>query len=204
MEIKIRESNKVKFILISVFIVFVFLTSCTPTTEKIKGDPTSTKTITPSITSSPTITPEPTYTSTISSTPTPTSTPTLIPNDDQDQDGLSNISELYKYLTDPYNPDSDADGIIDSDWDERREYSYSVRAFVKIRQPYDIDAMNDMFQDVRVLSEEDHKGYTEIEIVIYPETKLKLFRSPYPILELAEDLIQYTQPGISTNYSPEM
>jgi hypothetical protein len=136
--------------------------------------------------------------------PTITPTPTLVPSEDYDGDTLSNIDELEKYHTNPYSLDSDGDGISDGDWEERREYVYSVRVLVKIKQPFDIEAMNDSFQDTRVIADEDSKGYTSLEIIIYPETSLSLIPSPYPLQGLSPDLIELTKPGTSTNYSEEM
>ena len=43
---------------------------------------------------------------------------------DSDRDGLSDFQEKHKYFTDPNKADTDRDGILDSDWHERREYTY--------------------------------------------------------------------------------
>ena len=51
---------------------------------------------------------------------------------DSDGDGLSDFQEVHKYLTDPNEKDSDGDGKNDDDWDERREYQYTIRSVVRV------------------------------------------------------------------------
>ena len=123
---------------------------------------------------------------------------------DTDHDGLADYEERVKYLTDPGLADTDGDGIFDGDWNERREYVYTVRVVMKIRQPFDIETMNDLYQDVRITDGSDQDGYTQIEAIIYPETVVDAYPSPYPLGDLPPGLQLYTQPGIATNYSPSM
>src|SRR5262245_59996638 len=85
---------------------------------------------------------------------------------DDDRDGLPDFQELHKYFTDPKTADSDGDGVPDGDWDERREFSYSVRAVRHVMAPFDVASMNDDYQDVRVL--EARPDLLEFEVVIYP------------------------------------
>jgi len=85
---------------------------------------------------------------------------------DTDRDGLSDFHELHRYFTDPKKADSDGDGVPDGDWDERREFSYSVRAVLHVMAPFDVASMNDDYQDVRVL--EQRPGLLEFEVVVYP------------------------------------
>ena len=47
---------------------------------------------------------------------------------DTDEDGLTDYEEYCKYQTDPTLSDSDGDGTPDAAWEERREYTYSIRA----------------------------------------------------------------------------
>ena len=75
---------------------------------------------------------------------------------DTDNDGLSDFQETHKYLTNPNNTDSDGDGISDGDWNERREYAYSIRTILRFMHPFDEDALNDNFQDANVLEQEDY------------------------------------------------
>jgi hypothetical protein len=51
---------------------------------------------------------------------------------DTDRDSLSDFQEQHKYGTDPRKMDSDADGVPDGDWVERREYTYTVRSVVHV------------------------------------------------------------------------
>jgi len=146
-----------------------------------------------------------TPTATPPNTPIPSPTATLVPDLDFDQDGLSNISELVKYGTNPYEQDSDNDGVPDGDWDERREYRYSVRVIMKIRQPFDLEAMNDdMFQDARIVEQEDAEGYTTLEILLFPITGIPLTPSAYPPTDLPQEVQAYTLPGLTTNTSQAM
>lgn len=85
---------------------------------------------------------------------------------DSDGDGLSDFQEVHKYGTDPAAADSDGDGIPDGEWDERREYAYSVRAVLHVMAPFDVATMADDWQDVRVL--EEHPDLLECEVVVYP------------------------------------
>ena len=84
---------------------------------------------------------------------------------DTDGDGLSDFQEVHKYRTDPANPDTDGDGTPDGGWDERREYTYTVRALVRVVPPVDLSAVDD-YQDARVSAEGD--GWVEIEAILYP------------------------------------
>jgi beta-lactamase regulating signal transducer with metallopeptidase domain len=85
---------------------------------------------------------------------------------DSDGDGLSDYDEIHKYLTDPAKKDSDGDGIPDGDWNERREYTYSVRTVLRYMPPFHEEGLNDDFQDGRVLKQTNE--YIEIEVIHYP------------------------------------
>ncbi len=85
---------------------------------------------------------------------------------DSDGDGLIDFQEVHKYLTDPAKADSDGDGTPDGDWNERREYAYSVRTVLRYMPPFDEDGLNDDFQDARVLTQTGE--YVEVEVVHYP------------------------------------
>ena len=124
---------------------------------------------------------------------------------DTDGDSLSDYAEAIKYKTNPLAADSDGDGTPDGDWGERREYAYTVYVSMLLRQPFDLDAMNDIYQDVRVVAGPDAAGYTQIEAIIYPETRVILSTaSPYPLTDLSPDLEAYTHPGVATNYDASM
>ncbi len=85
---------------------------------------------------------------------------------DADGDGLSDFAELHKHLTDPAKRDSDGDGKPDGDWDERREYAYTVRSVMRLLPPCSEAALTDDQQDGRVLR--TTKEFVEIEVVHYP------------------------------------
>lgn len=85
---------------------------------------------------------------------------------DTDGDGLSDFREVHKYGTDPKKKDSDGDGKPDGDWDERREYAYSIRTIVRLMPPYNKKHLTDDYQDARIRAETDE--YLEIEVIHYP------------------------------------
>jgi hypothetical protein len=122
---------------------------------------------------------------------------------DGDRDGLSDFAELHKYLTDPKKADSDGDGRPDGDWDERREYAYSVRAVMHVMAPFDVAAMHDDYQDVRVLDQ--RADLLEFEVVVYPFNTVGETLEPdagwrKPPAELKE----FLKPGVCCNWDKEM
>jgi transglutaminase-like putative cysteine protease len=123
---------------------------------------------------------------------------------DTDGDTLTDHAETVKYGTNPLEADSDGDGVADSDWDERREYAYSVYTRLLIREPFDVEVMTDAYQDVCVVAGPDENGYTELETIMYPDAKVPINASSYPLTDLPDDVAVYTEPGIATNYDAEM
>ena len=85
---------------------------------------------------------------------------------DSDGDGLSDFQEIHKYRTDPHKKDTAGQGVSDGDWQGRREHTYSVRAVLRVMPPYNLKALNDDYQDVRVLAQK--KECAELEVVVYP------------------------------------
>jgi hypothetical protein len=122
---------------------------------------------------------------------------------DSDGDGLSDFQEIHKYLTDPNNRDTDGDGIFDSDWNERREYSYTVRSILQFLPPFDEDCLNDDFQDARILEIRD--DYIELEVIHYPLATAyeSIEENPNWQVDYA-GMTKYLQPGITTNWDANM
>jgi hypothetical protein len=99
--------------------------------------------------------------------------PALPADLDTDRDGLSDFHEVHKHGTDPRAADTDGDRIPDGDWDERREYAYTVRVVMHVLPPSDAQARaswlasaTDDYQDVRVLEQRDDA--LELEVIVYP------------------------------------
>jgi transglutaminase-like putative cysteine protease len=123
---------------------------------------------------------------------------------DTDGDSLSDYAEVVKYKTNPLKEDSDGDGVPENDWKERREYAYTIRVLMRIREPFDPKAMDDLYQDARVVAGPDAAGYTTLEAIIYPETHPVLAASAYPLKNLPEKIQSLVRPGIATNYDALM
>lgn len=122
---------------------------------------------------------------------------------DTDGDGLSDFQERHKYFTHPQRSDSDGDGIPDGDWDERREFSYSVRAVMHVMAPFDPASMNDDYQDVRVL--EERADLLEFEVVVYPlNTVAEAIAPDAGWRETAAGLEDYVRPGVCSNWDEEL
>jgi hypothetical protein len=122
---------------------------------------------------------------------------------DSDGDGLSDFQEVHKYLTDPMKMDTDGDGVPDGNWNERREYTYSVRSILRLMPPLDENDLNDDFQDARVLEKAD--DYIELEVVHYP------FTSAYESIQENQNwqqdysgMTDYLKPGVTTNWDARM
>ena len=125
------------------------------------------------------------------------------PEPDSDGDGLSDFQEIHKYFTDPDKRDTDGDGIPDGDWQERREYTYTIRIVVKVMRPCNTAVVNDNYQDARVLSET--KDYVELEVVHYPfNTNAETIRGKADWKEQPEGVKHYLEPGITTNWDEKL
>ena len=116
---------------------------------------------------------------------------------DTDGDGLSDYEEYCKYMTDPTKPDTDEDGLPDGDWEERKEYTYSITAKVYLRKPFNINHMNDLWQDARLLEEASDRSL--FEVVLYPDVNEIFISNTY---EPVND--ELTQPTFEKNYSDAM
>ena len=122
---------------------------------------------------------------------------------DSDGDGLSDYDEIHKYLTDPAKKDSDGDGTPDGDWSERREYTYSVRTVLRYLPPVDEKALNDDFQDGRVLKQTDE--YIEVEVIHYPlATGYDAIPENRNWRQDDARMREYLAPGATTNWDEPM
>jgi hypothetical protein len=125
---------------------------------------------------------------------------------DTDGDGLPDFDELHKYGTDPLKADSDGDGIPDGDWDERREYAYTVRSIVDVCPPVTDEILGDDFQDARVV--ERAADHVRLEVVHYPfsTAQAEIPADPDWRVHVAArgDLAKWLAPGPTTNFDDAM
>lgn len=117
---------------------------------------------------------------------------------DTDGDGLPDYEEVRKHRTDPLAQDSDSDGVQDGDWEERREYAYTIRAVVDLRPPFRLAQMNDLYQDARIL-DSLADDVSRVEVVLYPEARELLNPSAYAPVESA-----FTSPTYAKNWDAGM
>src|SRR5262245_25133 len=122
---------------------------------------------------------------------------------DSDGDGLPDFQELHKYRTDPNKKDTAGKGVSDGDRQQRREFNYSVRAIIRVMPPYNLEALNDDYQDVRVLAEK--KEYAELEVVVYPlnSNAAAIQGNPNWKKDYA-GMKEYLDPGVTTNWDEAM
>jgi hypothetical protein len=134
----------------------------------------------------------------------PAAKPPVVDTDlDSDGDGLSDFQELHKYNTDPHKKDTAGAGISDGDWKGRREYAYSVRTVLRIMPPFNLQAMNDDYQDARLLKHT--KDYADIEVVLYPlNTNAQAITANLNWKKDYAGLKEYLAPGITTNWDEAM
>ncbi|HKE00495.1 MAG TPA: transglutaminase domain-containing protein, partial [Planctomycetota bacterium] len=122
---------------------------------------------------------------------------------DTDGDGLSDFQEIHKYFTDPKSADSDGDGVPDGDWNERREYAYTVRTVVQVLRPVTPDVFCDDYQDARILDETDE--YVELEVIHYPLNTVASAISADPDWRRHVDAMrEWTRPGLTANWDEPM
>jgi hypothetical protein len=122
---------------------------------------------------------------------------------DSDGDGLSDFQEAHKYGTDPQRKVSSNDGVADSESNQRREFTHSVRAVVRVMPQYNIEQMSDDYQDVRVLTETPE--YAELEAVVYPlNTNAEAIVGNLNWRTDYAGMAEYLAPGVTTNWDEPM
>jgi hypothetical protein len=122
---------------------------------------------------------------------------------DTDGDGLPDFQEVHKYRTDPKKKDTAGDGAADGDWQRRREFTYSVRAILRVMPPYNLKAMSDDYQDVRLLQET--KDYAELEVILYPlNTNADAIEANTDWKKDYAGMKEYLAPGVTTNWDAAM
>jgi hypothetical protein len=122
---------------------------------------------------------------------------------DTDGDGLSDFHERHKYRTDPAKRDTAGKGVPDGDWQQRREFTYSVRAVIRVMPPYNLPAMHDDYQDVRVRART--KNYAELEVVVYPlNDNARAIRANPNWKKDYAGMKEFLAPGLTTNWDEPM
>lgn len=122
---------------------------------------------------------------------------------DTDGDGLPDFHEIHKYRTDPKKKDTAGKGVSDGDRRQCREFTYSVRAIIRVMPPYNLKALNDDYQDVRVLAET--KQYAELEVVVYPfNTNAETIKANPNWKKDYAYVKEYLAPGVTTNWDEAM
>jgi hypothetical protein len=128
---------------------------------------------------------------------------TEVADSDTDGDGLSDFHETHKHRTDPTKKDSAGQGVPDGDWQQRREFTYSVRAVIRVMPPCNLKALNDDYQDVRVRKET--KEFIELEVVAYPlNTNADAIKGNPNWKKDCAGMKEYLAPGITTNWDEKM
>jgi hypothetical protein len=122
---------------------------------------------------------------------------------DTDGDGLPDFQEIHKYRSDPKKKDTAGAGVADGDWQQRREFNYSVHAVVRVMKPYNFAAMNDDYQDARLLKET--ADYAEFEVVVYPfNSNAEAITGNENWRKDSAGMKEYLAPGVTTNWDEGM
>jgi hypothetical protein len=120
-----------------------------------------------------------------------------------DGDGLADFHEVHKYRTDPAKKDTAGRGVPDGNWRQRREFTYSARAVLRLMPPYSLRAMTDDYQDARLRKET--KDYAEVEVVVYPlNTNADALTANPTWKKDYAGMKEYLAPGVSTNWDARM
>jgi hypothetical protein len=122
---------------------------------------------------------------------------------DSDGDGLVDFQEIHKYFTDPHKSSTAGREVPDGDWTERRQFTYSIRSVIRVMPPYNLQTLNDDYQDVRVRKET--KDYVELEVISYPlNTNEQVIAANPTWKKDYAGMKEYLKPGITTNWNDAM
>jgi hypothetical protein len=126
-----------------------------------------------------------------------------IADPDSDGDGLSDFQEIHKYFTNPQRKSTAGKDLADGDWEERRQFTYSIRSIIRVMPPYDLQSLNDDYQDVRVRKET--KDFVELEVISYPlNTNSEAITANPNWKKDYSGIKEYLEPGITTNWDAAM
>jgi len=118
---------------------------------------------------------------------------------DSDNDGLPDLVEQYATFTDPQKADTDEDGLLDGEWDERREFTYTVRVELELLSPIDVAQMNTRQQHARLLDTRAHT--VVVEVITYPLNTWHLHDAALPLSEAPD---HFHSPSTTMNYDAAM
>jgi hypothetical protein len=122
---------------------------------------------------------------------------------DSDGDGLSDFHEIHKYFTNPHKKATAGKDISDGDWNERRQFTYSIRTVLRVLPPYNLAALNDDYQDVRVRKET--KEFVELEVISYPlNTNAEAITANANWKKDYAGMKEYLRSGVTTNWDAAM
>ncbi|HET6453404.1 MAG TPA: transglutaminase domain-containing protein [Armatimonadota bacterium] len=95
--------------------------------------------------------------------------PVFRDNLDSDGDGLSDYQEHYKYFTDPSKKYSATAKLSDGDWNQRKQFTYTITSVMRLLPPVRLTDMNDDYQDARLIRKDG--DLCTVEITYYPLNK---------------------------------
>jgi len=84
---------------------------------------------------------------------------------DRDGDGLSDEDEIHQYLSSPTNRSTAGNGVPDGDWAQRRQFTTTIRAVLRVLKPCMAGTHHDPFQDSAVLA--DYGQTVDLECIAY-------------------------------------
>lgn len=124
---------------------------------------------------------------------------------DTDKDGLTDYQEIHKYFTDPEKFSTAGDGVADSDWNRRRQYSYTISTTQQLMKTPVLN-LNTEYQDAKIIS--DDGNIVTAECILYPYTTYDQmdFENKNWQTDNAADtnLKQYLIPRMTTDWDDQM